>query len=79
MKDLIDFIARTLADDPEQVEVTSSDGGSQLLLRLAPEDVGKLIGRRGRTAKAMRVLIDAGGGRCRLDIDEHGSDEASAE
>ncbi len=79
MKDLIDFIARTLADEPDQVQVTSSDGGSQILLRLAPDDVGKLIGRRGRTAKAMRVLLDASGGRFRLDIDAHGSDEASAE
>ena len=77
MKDLIEFIARTLAGEPGQVEVTESSG--QIVLRLAQDDVGRLIGRGGRTAKAMRTLIESGGTRYRLDIDAHGADEAAAE
>ncbi|MCP4004620.1 MAG: KH domain-containing protein [bacterium] len=82
MKELIDFIARTLADQPDEVEVTESDDRRQLQLRLADDDVGRLIGRRGRTAKAMRVLLDSGPDRQRLDIEGHGAEgeeEAAAE
>ncbi len=59
MKDLIEFIARSLTSNPEAVRVTESDEGDQIVIRLevAPEDKGKVIGRQGRVAQAMRVLL----------------------
>jgi hypothetical protein len=58
---LIERIARALVDDPTQVAVTSSEDGdtTALELRVAQEDLGKVIGRRGRTAAAMRALLSA--------------------
>ena len=49
MKDLVSYIARSLVDQPDAVEVTES--GDNLTLRVAQEDVGKVIGRQGRTAR----------------------------
>jgi predicted RNA-binding protein YlqC (UPF0109 family) len=59
MKDLIEFIAQSLTSNPEAVRVTESDEGDQIVIRLevAPEDKGKVIGRQGRVAQAMRVLL----------------------
>ncbi|MYC33133.1 MAG: KH domain-containing protein [Chloroflexi bacterium] len=59
MKELIEFIARSLTSNPEAVRVTESDEGDQIVIRLevAPEDKGKVIGRQGRVAQAMRVLL----------------------
>ncbi len=61
MKELIEQIARALVDDPEQVEVTEMDGDKTLVLELhvAQNDLGKVIGRQGRTARAMRTILDA--------------------
>jgi len=61
MKALIENIARALVDDPDQVFVSESDEGSTstIELRVAPDDLGKVIGRRGRTASAMRNLLTA--------------------
>lgn len=61
MNALIERIARALVDDPAQVAVTSSEDGdtTSLELRVAQEDLGKVIGRRGRTAAAMRALLSA--------------------
>lgn len=61
MNALIERIARALVDDPTQVVVTSSEDGdtTALELRVAQEDLGKVIGRRGRTAAAMRALLAA--------------------
>lgn len=58
---LIERISRALVDDPTQVAVTSSEDGdtTALELRVAQEDLGKVIGRRGRTAAAMRALLSA--------------------
>lgn len=58
---LIERISRALVDDPSQVAVTSSEDGdtTALELRVAQEDLGKVIGRRGRTAAAMRALLSA--------------------
>jgi hypothetical protein len=58
---LIERISRALVDDPTQVAVTSSEDGdtTALELRVAQEDLGKVIGRRGRTAAAMRNLLSA--------------------
>jgi uncharacterized protein len=63
MKELVETIARALVDHPEQVQVKSG-GGAQvtvLELRVHPEDLGKVIGRQGRTAKAIRTLLGAAG------------------
>ncbi|MBI2880783.1 MAG: KH domain-containing protein [Candidatus Tectomicrobia bacterium] len=61
MRDLIEYIARQLADHPEQVRVDAVERGQEtvLELRVAPEDLGRVIGREGRTAKAMRALLSA--------------------
>ncbi len=61
MNALIERIARALVDDPGQVSVTSTEDGdtTSLELRVAQEDLGKVIGRRGRTAAAMRALLSA--------------------
>ncbi len=61
MKDLIEYIAQSLVDHPEQVSVRALEGNqtSVLELKVAKEDVGKVIGRQGRTAQSMRVLLNA--------------------
>jgi predicted RNA-binding protein YlqC (UPF0109 family) len=76
MKDLIDYIARSLVDDPSQVEISQGRRGSQVILRLkvAKEDMGRVIGKSGRVANAMRVLLKVSaaqeGKRATLDIVE---------
>jgi predicted RNA-binding protein YlqC (UPF0109 family) len=59
MRELIEYIAQSLTSNPEAVKVTESDEGDQIVIRLevAPEDKGKVIGRQGRVAQAMRVLL----------------------
>jgi predicted RNA-binding protein YlqC (UPF0109 family) len=59
--ELLDFIAREIVDDPDAVEVTETpdDRGVVLTLRVAPDDMGKVIGRGGRTAKAIRTVVKA--------------------
>jgi predicted RNA-binding protein YlqC (UPF0109 family) len=59
MKELIEYIAKSLASNPDAVHVTESIEDGQVILRLevAPEDKGKVIGRQGRVAQAMRVLL----------------------
>lgn len=59
MKELVEYIARSLASDPDAVRVTESIEDGQVILRLevAPEDKGKVIGRQGRVAQAIRVLV----------------------
>lgn len=61
MKDLIGYIVRALVDHPEQVSISEVDGSqtSVLSLKVAKEDFGKVIGKQGRTAKAMRALLSA--------------------
>ena len=61
MRELIDYIARALVDKPDEVAVSEvgGDGGSVLELRVAQEDLGKVIGRQGRTARAIRTLLSA--------------------
>ena len=74
MKELVEYIARTLADEPEEVEVHAAED-RVLELRLAPEDVGKVIGRRGKTAKAIRTLLAVSGEGWDVDIAGHGEDD----
>ena len=61
MKNLINYIAQALVDRPEEVSVTEVEGDqtSVLELRVAKEDLGKVIGKQGRTAGAMRTILSA--------------------
>jgi hypothetical protein len=61
MKDLIKYIAQALVDNPEKVEVSEVQGEqtSVIELRVAKEDLGKVIGKQGKTAKAMRTILSA--------------------
>jgi predicted RNA-binding protein YlqC (UPF0109 family) len=61
MKELIKYIAKALVDNPEQVEVSEVEGNrtSVLELKVAKEDLGKVIGKQGRTARAMRTILNA--------------------
>jgi predicted RNA-binding protein YlqC (UPF0109 family) len=61
MKDLIGYIAKALVDNPDEVTVTEVEGKqtSVLELKVAKEDLGKVIGRQGRTARAMRTILSA--------------------
>jgi uncharacterized protein len=63
MKELVEEIAKALVDHPEQVHVKSVDGEqvTVLELRVAPDDLGKVIGRQGRTVKSIRTLLGAAG------------------
>ncbi len=67
MKDLVEAIARALVDHPDQVQVRSVDGEqvTVLELRVHPEDLGKVIGRQGRTAKSIRTILGAAGMKIR--------------
>lgn len=61
MRDLIERIAKALVDHPEQVQVTETETDRLLILELqvAKEDIGKVIGKQGRTARAIRTLLQA--------------------
>lgn len=61
MKELIDYIARSLVDMPDQVEIreVTDDQATVLELRVAREDIGKIIGKQGRTARAIRAILAA--------------------
>lgn len=66
MRTLIEYIAQSLVDDPSAVEVREIRNDRNVLvleLHVAPDDFGKVIGRQGRVAKAMRALLRAGGTR----------------
>ena len=62
MKDLIEFIAKSLVEKPEEIvisEETAEDGSVLIKLAAAQEDMGRIIGKQGRNAKAMRTLLNA--------------------
>ena len=61
MKDLVAYLAKALLDKPEEVVVTELEGAqtSVIELRVAKEDLGKIIGRQGRTASALRTILGA--------------------
>ena len=63
MKDLVEAIAKALVDKPDQVQVRAVDGEqvTVLELRVDPTDLGKVIGRQGRTAKSIRTILGAAG------------------
>ena len=70
MKELVEAIAKALVDHPENVQVKSVDGEqvTVLELRVHPEDLGKVIGRQGRTAKSMRTILNAVAARSNLRV-----------
>lgn len=76
MKELIEFLAKSLVDEPDSVQVTEHEQGNttRLELRVAQPDLGKVIGRQGRTARALRTVLAAAsrGSRRRtmLDIED---------
>ena len=59
MKELVEYIAKSIASKPEEVKVTETEEFGRIVFKLevAPEDKGKIIGREGRVAQAMRVLL----------------------
>jgi len=61
MKDLIEFIAKALVDQPDDVKVSEVEGErtSVIELNVAKEDLGKVIGKQGRTARAIRTILSA--------------------
>lgn len=61
MKELVEVIARSLVDYPEQVEVTETESDKSIVLelRVAQADMGKVIGKQGRIAKAIRTVVKA--------------------
>jgi len=63
VKDLVEMIAKSLVDHPEKVNVTQLDGEQTTILelRVDPNDLGKVIGRQGRTARAIRTILGAAG------------------
>ncbi len=67
MKDLVELIARALVDKPEEVMVTAIEGNQATVLELkvAKEDLGKIIGKQGRTARSLRTIIGAASAKLR--------------
>ena len=67
MKELIEFLAQSLVDEPDEVEIRTRnrDQATVIELMVAPNDLGKVIGRQGRTARAMRTLLAAAGNKQR--------------
>jgi predicted RNA-binding protein YlqC (UPF0109 family) len=65
MKELVEYVARFLVRNPDAVNVTETirDGVSTLELRVAEEDLGRVIGKEGRTAKALRAILTAAAAR----------------
>ena len=59
MKELVEFIAKSLVDDPSAVEVTEIPGTASVIieLKVAPDDMGRVIGKDGRVANAIRVIL----------------------
>ena len=86
MEELVTYLARALVDRPDQVELRAQavDGGTVLELKVAPEDVGKVIGRDGRTINAMRAVLAVAalrrGAKVRLEVldDRRGPTAAGA-
>jgi hypothetical protein len=59
MKELIEYMARAIVENPDAVEVTEEDGGDHIVfhLKVADDDMGRIIGKQGRIANAMRTLL----------------------
>ena len=61
MRELVEFIAKSLVDNPDEVTVNEIEGSQSIMieLKVAPEDMGKIIGEQGRIAKAIRTVVKA--------------------
>ena len=76
MKELVHYIASALVDHPDQIKISEKEEGDTVIIELtvAKEDLGKVIGKQGRTARAMRSLLSSAAGkvnkRSRLEIME---------
>ncbi len=76
MRELVEILAKALVDNPDQVNVTQTEGERtvDISLRVAPEDMGKVIGKQGKIAKAIRTVVKAAaakdGRRVNVDIDQ---------
>jgi uncharacterized protein len=75
MEDLLEYLARQLVDEPDQVRVERTEpvpGEVRLELHVAPDDLGKVIGKQGRIARALRTIVKASavrsGGRVHVEI-----------
>lgn len=81
MKELVEVIASALVDSPEDVVVTETEDEKQIVLNLtvAPEDMGKVIGKQGRIAKAIRTVVRAAGskGDKKIMVDIHKVEQCS--
>jgi predicted RNA-binding protein YlqC (UPF0109 family) len=79
MRDVVAYLARSIVDEPERVTVSELEGSRSLTyeVRAAPGDVGKLIGRNGRTVKALRRVVKAIARRdgTRAEVEVLGEDE----
>ena len=71
MKDLVEVIAKALVDNPDEVVVTEKKDGRNIMIELhvAPSDMGKVIGKQGRIAKAIRSVVKAASTRENLKVD----------
>lgn len=71
LKELIEFIARALVDKPDEVQVSEIAGEQTIVLelRVAKDDLGKVIGKQGRTVKAMRAILSAASSKVRKRAD----------
>ena len=67
MKDLVEFVAKSLVDNPDEVRLRTYERDQQTVIELevAPDDLGTVIGRQGRTARAIRTLLGAAGQKSR--------------
>jgi uncharacterized protein len=84
LRELVEVVARTLADEPDRVSVTEADHrGIRLVeLTMAPDDLGRVIGRQGRTAQAVRTLVaiaaDRAGVKAQVEFHEARDREAAS-
>ncbi len=70
VKDVLEYIAKNVVDEPDAVRVTEVENGDTISLKLAvaADDVGKVIGRRGRTARAIRDMVRAAGVKAGVNV-----------
>ena len=71
VKELVELIAKALVDNPDKVKVSQLDGQQSSILELtvAPEDMGKVIGKQGRNAQAIRLILAAAGMKLKKRVD----------
>ncbi len=70
-REVLEFVAKSIVDEPDQVVIEMEDGRRgdvRLSLRVAPDDMGKVIGRRGRVAQAIRAVVRAAGAREGIEV-----------